>query len=407
MSSPTTTRGGEHRQSSTVHPELFKIPWLNTTVPSYGVMLVIGFLGGTWWMTRRAGRVKADPDIVLNLAFIVLFFSMLGARAFYVVHYWESQFADRPGQILDLRAGGFEFYGGLAGAFVPAVLYLWYKGLSIRLYADLVTPSLLFGLGIGRIGCFLFGCCWGGSCPPGLPWAVRFPYGSPPHQRQWEHRLATLPAELVFIDPVGLAAPVPRRILALTAENMAKLRTRLAEAATAAADAKAEGDPERIEKAQADSARLQRAAGLLLDHLARFDAMPASLGELAARPAFRTGPLHPAQIYALIGALLLAWLTNACFYRRKRHGTVMVLGLMLYAVERFVAEVIRVDNPRDTFGLTISQGISIALFLTALVSLLVLRRLPLRSPKPAACAARPEPPQPEPLEPEPGAQATG
>ncbi len=48
--------------------------------------------------------------------------------------------------------------------------------------ADLVIPSVLLGVAIGRLGCFLNGCCFGGACE--LPWAVEFPFGSPPHVRQ-------------------------------------------------------------------------------------------------------------------------------------------------------------------------------------------------------------------------------
>ena len=89
--------------------------------------MAVGFLAGTWWMVRRAARVKADPDIVLNVAIMALIFSLVGARTFYVIHYWDSQFADHPGQIVSLsgKMRGFEFYGGLVGGIVPGLLYLW------------------------------------------------------------------------------------------------------------------------------------------------------------------------------------------------------------------------------------------------------------------------------------------
>src|SRR5262249_21722264 len=44
---------------------------------------------------------------------------------------------------------------------------------------DALAPSVALGAGIGRLGCFLNGCCYGDGCGiPGL--AVRFPSGSPP-----------------------------------------------------------------------------------------------------------------------------------------------------------------------------------------------------------------------------------
>jgi len=59
----------------------------------------------------------------------------------------------------------------------------------------------------------------------------------------------------------------------------------------------------------------------------------------------------------------------------------MVVGFMLYAVERFIEEIIRGDNPHDTFGLTVSQAVSIGIFLIALAGALILYKLPLRSPR--------------------------
>ena len=48
--------------------------------------------------------------------------------------------------------------------------------------SDLIAPGVLLGMAIGRIGCLLNGCCYGGACD--LPWAVEFPYGTPPFRQQ-------------------------------------------------------------------------------------------------------------------------------------------------------------------------------------------------------------------------------
>jgi phosphatidylglycerol:prolipoprotein diacylglycerol transferase len=42
---------------------------------------------------------------------------------------------------------------------------------------DYAVPGLLLGICIGRIGCFLAGCCYGS--PTTLPWAVHFPSDHP------------------------------------------------------------------------------------------------------------------------------------------------------------------------------------------------------------------------------------
>ncbi len=51
-------------------PTLFKIPWFYLPIRGYGLMLMIGFLGGTWWAARRADKVKCDPDLVINFGFL-------------------------------------------------------------------------------------------------------------------------------------------------------------------------------------------------------------------------------------------------------------------------------------------------------------------------------------------------
>ena len=75
-------------------------------------------------------------------------------------------------------------YGSLIGGVLGLVAFLIKHKLPLLATLDLVTPSLMLGLAIGRLGCFLNGCCFGGACD--LPWAVTFPALSPPHVHQVE-----------------------------------------------------------------------------------------------------------------------------------------------------------------------------------------------------------------------------
>ena len=62
---------------------------------------------------------------------------------------------------------------------------------------DVIAPSMFVGEGFGRIGCFLYGCCYGKAC--NLPWAVRFPPDSltfeklAPEGRILQNPLSTIP----------------------------------------------------------------------------------------------------------------------------------------------------------------------------------------------------------------------
>jgi phosphatidylglycerol:prolipoprotein diacylglycerol transferase len=340
-------------------PTLFKIPILDIPIRGYGLMLMIAFLGGTWWAARRAMRVKCNPDLVVNLGLVALLSSIVGARVFYVIHYWEAQFQGRGlWAVVDVSAGGLEFYGGLLGALLAVLLYLYFSGVSVRLYLDIITPSLMFGMGMARIGCFLNGCCWGGMCPEDMAWGVTFPYASPAYVRQWENRQITVPAELLYINADGEAYPLPREAMELSPEERA--------------------NPGGCRQ----STRLQKAslAYRYNNQLKKFDMTSDELDRLASRPENRTRHLHPAQLYASIDGLLLAVLLAAIFHRRKRHGLVFGLLLLMYPPVRIIEEIIRIDNPHDTAGLTISQFISVALILVGVVYMIAIHRMPLRSP---------------------------
>jgi phosphatidylglycerol:prolipoprotein diacylglycerol transferase len=81
-------------------------------------------------------------------------------------------------RILNIAAGGLVVFGALPTAAVAAWWFARRRGLPLLRLADCITPGLLVGLALGRVGCFLNGCCYGG--PTDLPWAVRFPPESPP-----------------------------------------------------------------------------------------------------------------------------------------------------------------------------------------------------------------------------------
>ncbi|MFM7925793.1 MAG: prolipoprotein diacylglyceryl transferase, partial [Planctomycetaceae bacterium] len=69
--------------------------------------------------------------------------------------------------------GGIVFYGSVIGGMAGIATFCRLRKLPLVPILDVLTPSLLVGEGFGRIGCFLYGCCYGRACS--LPWAVQFP----------------------------------------------------------------------------------------------------------------------------------------------------------------------------------------------------------------------------------------
>lgn len=157
-----------------MYPVLFKIGPI--TIYSYGLMVTLGFLAGIYLAKQEAVRVGIAKEAVLGLGLYVLVSSIIGARILYVLLNLE-YFLSFPYKIIFIHEGGLVFYGGLILAGITGFLYVRRKRLSFFKMADIIAPSIAIGEAIGRIGCLLYGCCYGK--PTTLPWGMSFDPGSP------------------------------------------------------------------------------------------------------------------------------------------------------------------------------------------------------------------------------------
>lgn len=151
-------------------PEL--LHWGPLHIRTYGLTLAVAFLIGTWFGLREARRLAIDPDKLVNVIVIVLISSVLGARALYVLEHVE-EFRREWGSVLALWQGGLTLYGGIVAGTVAGLWAAQRFGLPMWTTADALVPSLAFGAALGRVGCFMNGCCYGR--PTTLPWGVHFP----------------------------------------------------------------------------------------------------------------------------------------------------------------------------------------------------------------------------------------
>lgn len=152
-------------------PHLFEIGGFR--LPTYGVMVALGFLAALWITGRLARERGLDPEKLTNLGVYGALAGLAGAKV--LMFFLEFRYyASNPGEIFTmatLQAGGV-FFGGLIAALAFGAWYIRRLGLPLLPTLDLFAPGLAIGQALGRLGCFAAGCCWGGHCD--RPWAVTF-----------------------------------------------------------------------------------------------------------------------------------------------------------------------------------------------------------------------------------------
>ena len=116
-------------------------------------------------LSRTAGGL--DRELIWSMAFWLFIGGMIGGRAFYVIEYWHERFRYRQlprdavasDQLSRRRAGGLR--RTVRRRDRGAVFHSQARLPALATF-DLIAPSMVIGLALGRIGCFLNGCCYGG-----------------------------------------------------------------------------------------------------------------------------------------------------------------------------------------------------------------------------------------------------
>ncbi len=316
-----------------MYPELFKIPFTELTIKSYGTMMVVGFLLAVWIIRRLSRDITPNPEYITNASLYSLVAGVVGARLFYVIHYFD-HFKDQPLRMFAVWEGGLELLGGVILAVLVIFLYLRHHKLPIRKYLDILAIGLFVALAFGRMGCFLNGCCFGK--PTDLPWAVRFPYNSISYISQ------------INSDPKRNR---PEPYLQLPDEYIDSF--------------------DRI-----DATRYPKP----------LDELTPQQKEMVLEGPYRALPVHPTQLYSSANGLFCAFLLYL-YWRRNQNarknnirkplmadGSVFALMFMLYGTARFFLEFVRDDNPYEYGRFTVSQIIGAGLVIFGIVLLAALNR---------------------------------
>ena len=162
-----------------MYPILYEISLFGKLIPlySYGFMLGMSMILGWYLILWLSKKEKLNEVIVGRAIIIIVICSLLGARLLHLI----TNYSDYQGRFLaalfSTKQQGLVFYGGFILAALVSMSYLKLKRINIWAFADCAAPALGFGLFLTRIGCFLFGCCFGAKSE--ILTSVTFPAGSP------------------------------------------------------------------------------------------------------------------------------------------------------------------------------------------------------------------------------------
>ena len=150
-------------------PDLFSIGPL--IIHTYGLFMAAGFFVGII-VTLKIGKLEGiSPQQVMDMGFIIILSAIVGSRLLYVLLN-ITYYSHEPVEIFKMWRGGLVFSGGIIGVIMAMFRYAERRNLSLLKIGDLWAPAAAIGQAIGRIGCFMAGCCYGE--PTDLNWGVVF-----------------------------------------------------------------------------------------------------------------------------------------------------------------------------------------------------------------------------------------
>ncbi len=336
---------------------------LGIPVRGFGVMMMLATIAAVGLAAYRAWQVGIDPEIIYSLAFCMFIAGIVGARLFFIgqkliegqllVPRTESgaiHVGEAVVQLFNVTQGGLVVYGSVLAGVPAGIWYLRRRGLPILPMADIIAPSMALGQAIGRIGCFLNGCCYGGVCLT-ASYAMTFPAESDPYRSQsalggWQSGVwVQEDAKSVYVAYVSPGGDAQCQGLA-PGDRILRINGVLVESLD---------DAHKLLLSASKAYELQTTDSRVI----RWTPSP---------PPARSVPVHATQLYAAIDAGLLALVLWLYYPFRRRDGEVFALLVTLHPISRFVLEAIRDDEQGQlNTGLTISQLLSLAILAAACV----------------------------------------
>lgn len=168
------------------------------TIHSFGVLVAVGILSGTYLIRRRAAAWGMDPITAERLTIWILLGGFAGAHLVDRLVYYPRETLADPWSLLRFWES-LSSFGGFLGALVGAALFLRRERLGKQKWSYLDLPFYAFPTSwfFGRIGCFLAFDHPGSATSFFL--AQRYADGVVRHNLGLDEALYILPVALLFL----------------------------------------------------------------------------------------------------------------------------------------------------------------------------------------------------------------
>ena len=153
-----------------MHPILFQIGPI--IFYSYGFFVALGILSALYVGKKLAKREGIPEEIFEKIFLYAIISGVIGARVFFFLY--NPSFLKDIKNIFLIWKGGLVWYGGLLFGILTVIFLLRKYNLKNEIWkiADIAGVCISIGLGFGRIGCTMAGCCYG--IPYHGPFAIKF-----------------------------------------------------------------------------------------------------------------------------------------------------------------------------------------------------------------------------------------
>ncbi len=130
------------------------------TPTAYGAFSAAGAVVAVIWLARQRRGLGVSENEFWAAMWLLLLGGIIGAKLLFLALGWE-HYARGELSFWGDFGTGYVFFGGLAGAALAGALFAAARGLDFARGADYFAVALPLGHAIGRIGCFMTGCCHG------------------------------------------------------------------------------------------------------------------------------------------------------------------------------------------------------------------------------------------------------